>query len=189
MGVSNKISKLWSIPLITVYLYTATVLSQYGYNSYFNLPANFVEASIQKNITHFFDLLGFAQSVAGSMRWWAWIVAIVTTVVIVLAYFSSYTYKVLVQIAATIFLLFVLSGTYGYGWRTAMETTQFFVPSSNCQSIGPDEKYVVPSFFEGKAIFVPYDKDTHKMYGNFIVKDVAELGCALEKSDAGEILR
>jgi len=188
MSVSNKISRLWSIPLITVYLYTATVLTQYGYNSYFNLPANFVEASIQKNITYFFDLLSLAQHVAGSMRWWVWLVVIAATLLILFAYFSYQGFKLL-QFGATVLLFAMLWGSYNYGWQVASNTTEFYVPASTCKTIGPDEKYIVPAFYEGNAIFVPYDKDTHKMYGNFIMKEVSGLNCGLEKESAGKILR
>lgn len=173
--------------MISVYLYGITILTQYGFNSYFNIPPNFIEASIKENIVYFFQLFQLASGVAGLMKWWMWIVAILTILIITFFYnFSGY--KKFTALCGTLLLGYLLYGSYNFGMLLAENTIEFYVPVQNCASLEKDIVYVIPSFYQGKAILVSISND-RKMTGRILIKDLSELGCATERKYVGIVTR
>src|SRR3989344_3587248 len=108
-------SKLWSLPVISVYLYAATILTQYGFNSYFNIPSSFIEASIKENIVYFFQLFQVASAVAGVMRWWMWAIVIIAALIITFFYNFHSFFRGIISLAGTIILGLLLWGSYNFG--------------------------------------------------------------------------
>jgi hypothetical protein len=180
-------SKLWSLPVISVYLYAATILTQYGFNSYFNIPPNFMEASIKENIVYFFQLFQLASAVAGLMKLWMW--AVVILAVLIITFFYSFSgYKKFIALCGTLLLGYLLYGSYNFGMLLAKNTAEFYVPVQNCASLEKDVTYIIPNFYQGKAILVPID-NARKMNGSILIKDLSELGCATERKYVGVVTR
>ena len=58
--IKKKISlEIW-LPVLTIFVYSASVLTQYGYISYFGLPSYLIEASVKSNIIYSFTILRIA---------------------------------------------------------------------------------------------------------------------------------
>lgn len=172
-------SKLWSIPVISVYLYGITILTQYGFNSYFNIPSSFIESSIKENIVYFFQLFRLASVVVGFMKWWMWAVVILAVLVIIFLFYSHSFWKKTISFCGILLLSYLLYGSYNFGILLAKNTIAFYVPSQNCASLEKDTQYIIPNFYQGKAILVPVNNDK-KMTGSVLVKDLSESGCATE---------
>lgn len=177
---------LWSIPALAVYCYIATVLTEYGYASYFNIPANFVSASLSDNIIYFFQLFTAGKYEIGLMRWWAWLSLIGIIIFIAALYYSHSFWRKIFGFAGTVIFLLLLTGFYNFGNRIAANTTAFWVPSVSCAPIGSDSRYIIPALNESQAVFVPIDQD-NKMTGGFLVKNTADLNCKLEYKTVGKV--
>jgi hypothetical protein len=130
----------WGIPAIAVYFYTATVLTGYGYASYFNIPSNFVSASLSDNIIYFFQLFIVGQYEIGLLRWWAWLIVFLVVVFITLLYFFHAFWRVFISILGTIIFFLILGGFYNFGRIIAANNTLFWMPSASCPPIGSDER-------------------------------------------------
>lgn len=185
--MNKKTSKLWNIPVISVYLYAVTILTQYGFHSYFNIPSSFIESSIKENIIYFFQLFQLASGVVGLMKWWMWIVAILAILIITFFYNFS-NYKKIIALCGTLLLGLLLYGSYGFGTLIAKSTTEFYVPAEQCASLDVNNSYIIPSFYGGRVVLIPIDK-TRKMSGDILVKDISELGCTIEKKYIGTITK
>lgn len=181
-------SKLWSIPVISVYLYGITILTQYGFNSYFNIPSNLIEASIRENIIYFFQLFQLASAVAGLMKWWMWAVVILTGLIIFFFFSFHSGWRKFISFCGILLFGYLLYGSFNFGMVLAKNTVEFYVPASNCASLDKDTTYVIPNFYQGKAILVPIDI-SKKMSGSILVKDLSELGCATERKYVGQITK
>ena len=59
--------KFWTLSALTVYIYTITILEQFGYNQYFGIPYNFVESSITVNVVYAFSLSHLVLNMAGAL--------------------------------------------------------------------------------------------------------------------------
>ena len=177
--------KLWSIPIITVYLYAVTILTQWGYYSFFSIPSDFVEASIKDNIVYFFTLFKVAEEVAGVLKWYVWAMLIFTILIVGFVYTFNYTYKRLITALGTLILIFFLINSYNFGNALAKNSILFLVPDVGCSGIsnGP---YIIPGISNNQVILVPIDKN-NKMLGGFIVKNIPDLGCKLEYKSIGLI--
>jgi hypothetical protein len=66
---------IWSIPGIAVFCYAVTILFQYGYLSYFNIPASYIKGSIADNVVFAHDLLKLGLGILAFLRWW-WIIGL-----------------------------------------------------------------------------------------------------------------
>lgn len=181
-------SRLWSLPVISVYLYGITILTQYGFNSYFNIPSNFIEASIKENIIYFFQLFQLASAVAGLMKWWMWAVVIIAGLIIFFFFSFHSLWRKLISFAGLLLLGYLLYGSYNFGIILAKNSAEFYVPAANCELLEKDTPYIIPSFYQGKAILVPIDEN-RKMTGSILVKDLAELGCSTEKKYVGFVTK
>ena len=171
--------------MISVYLYGITILTQYGFNSYFNIPSSFIESSIKENIIYFFQLFQLASSVAGLMKWWMWLVAILAILIITFFYnFSGY--RKVIALCGTLLLGYLLYGSYNFGILLAKNTSTFYVPAQNCSSLDKNTSYIIPNFYQGKAILVSVDNNK-KLTGSVLVKDLSEPGCSTELKYIGLI--
>lgn len=182
-------NKFWSIPLISVYLYAVTILTQYGFNSYFNIPPNFIEASIQGNTVYFYQLFQLALAVIGLMKFWMWAVLAIGFLMIVLLHIFELRYEIFLYPILILVIGGVLFGSYNFGNFIAASTESFYVLSSDCPSAGRDGNYIIPIFYEGKAILVPIDGTTKKLQNGFIVKEMSELACKIELKEIGRITK
>lgn len=177
-------NKFWNIPIIAVYLYAVVILTQHGFNSYFNIPSNFIEFSIKENIIYFFQLFQLALTIVGVMKFWMWIVVLVGAIIIAILCFFDYAYEI---IFTSILIGGTLVGSYYFGNYLAINTGTFYILSSDCQSIG-QEKYIIPTFYNDKAIFVSIDKN-NKLGNGLIVKEISSLDCKIEQENIGKIIK
>jgi len=182
-------SRLWSLPVLTVYFYTATVLTQLGFVSFFGIPSNFVEASIKQNILNFYILFQLTFAIFDMMRWWM-IIAVMLVVAIVL-FLSRYNsrYKFVLSIFGSGILILLLWGSYVFGGLIASNSNNFFVPSDDCILAGTSTKYIIPAFYDTKAILVPYDQNSHKILSGFMLKETSDLSCLLQRKSTGVLTR
>lgn len=178
--IDLKIDKFWIIPAITAYVYAATILTEYGYNSYFNIPPNFIEASITDNIIYFYDLIKLIFGIIFTINWWQWVMIIFTFFMIAL----FYSHRAIIAIMSLV-LLFCF---YNLGWFFASIHKDFYV-LSDCLSIDSYKSYIIPTFYQGKAILISYDEKNKKMKASFLVKDIFELGCTIEQKEIGRMVR
>lgn len=181
--------KLLSLPIIGIYLYGITTITQYGFNAYFNIPKNFIETSIRANILYFFELFKLAQGVAGLMRWWMWVVLILLALFFALLYFSHHILAKLIIGLTVILLIVILVKSYNFGAFIAANTPDFPTLEQDCLDSDKDKIFIVPVIYDTKAILVPIYKDTKKMAGGFQVKEISELGCKLETQNIGKIIK
>lgn len=181
--------KLWSIPLITVYLYIATVLTTVGYFDYFGVPSYFVEASIQSNVIYFFSLLNLTSAIFSAMRWWTLLIVIVVAIFIFLFYHSARWRRWLVTAVGTLILCWALFHSFSFGKTLARYNTTYLVPATGCASFGTSTQYIGMGAFEGKEIFIPVDPATRKLQGGFMLKDLSEASCVFEHRNFGQILK
>jgi len=181
-------SKFWSIPVISAYLYGVTILTQYGYNSYFNIPSNLIESSVTQNFVYFFQLFQLGTAIAGAMKWWMWVVLILGALTVLFFYGSHFIWRKIISVIGLGLICFVLYGSYNFGSLLARSTSDFYVPMSDCASLDQNTRYIIPIFYQGKAILVPIDAD-RKMIGGILVKDLAELGCTTERKYVGMVTK
>jgi len=179
-------SKLLSIPIISAYLYGVTILTQYGFNSYFGIPSSYLESSITQNFVYFFQLFQLASAVAGAMKWWMWLVIILGALTILFIYASHFIWQKIISFVAILLLCLMLYGSYNFGTLLGQSTPEFYVPVAGCVSLDQNTKYIIPSFYQGKAILVSIT-ESNTLAGSVLLKDLSELGCATEHKTVGLI--
>ncbi|NTV44789.1 MAG: hypothetical protein HGA67_03800 [Candidatus Yonathbacteria bacterium] len=169
-----------------------TILTQYGYNSYFNIPASFIDVSIRENIVYLFELFHVALAILGLFAWWVWMGVIVLSVAVFFGISShrwgSKTLLVLVRVIFSLFLLFMLYQSYGFGTYIAENSTEFYVPVSDCVFVEENFSYIIPTFYQDRIIFVMIDKN-RKMTGNILLGGSKDLGCMIEKKHVGLVTK
>lgn len=175
--------------MISLYFYGATVLTQYGYYSHFDVPSDFVDASLKANIIQFFELFRLAQALAGLMRWWLWIVIIVIAIIIFFVCYLSPKWSTALAIAAIVLLGLSLVKWYSFGNLWAKTKLTYTIIAESCPSIGPEKLYVMLGSNEWKGVFVPVEATTDKLLGGYLIKDVADLGCKFEEKNIGVLVK
>lgn len=183
--------KLWSIPIALAYLYGITILTQYGYYAYFNIPTNFIDASIPNNTIYAYALAGAIWGLITSIPWWA---KVLIGAAIVLIGFLSFVffnnYKTVFIWSGTIIAILFLCLTFNLGTIIAETKTSYLTLSPGCPAIGQDAEYIAPDIYEGQAIFVPIDpQNKNKLGDGFILKDISSLSCKLEYSPVGQVTK
>jgi hypothetical protein len=178
---NGGMQKFWSFPAIALYFYIATILTNYGFISYYNIPSSFLQASLSANIIFFYEFLTSFLSLLGSFHWYVYVAAGFFLPIIVALYYLIFQYKrgwkkVFIAILTIIWLSY-LGTFYTLGRLIAASQTNYIVPS-NC-SIGPAYAYVIPMIDGGQTILVPIDQND-KMTGGFLVKNTTELPCTFE---------
>lgn len=115
-----------------MFFYAVTILFQYGYLSYFNIPPSFIKGSIAENIVFAHDLLKVGLAILAFLRWW-WIIALLLFILCALSILHKY------KTAAALTLIFLAYGFFNFGTFSAQNQTAFFMPSSGCPAIGPEK--------------------------------------------------
>jgi hypothetical protein len=169
----------WSIPALAIYAYVITVLFQFGFLSYFNIPSNFVEASLRSNIFYFYLLSVSLADIFKSIGWWWLLLGPILA-------FSVHFYKRYAIYAVTIVLVVFAIVSVSWGLFFGAHASSFLVPSENC--LGDNIEYIIPGVYNEEVILVPIDQD-RKMIGGFLVKNISELACKLDYRNIGLIYR
>lgn len=172
-----------------VYFYAAPILFQYGYNSYFEIPINFIEPSIRDNIIFFFDLSRIATMVADNLSFWIWVALVIVTLVVwfLLAF-------QIVRGVLLVMILFGLTGAslfgfYNFGSKIASATTEFRVLPEGCIASGENITHIIPSFYGTTALIVPIYTDSYKLTGSFMARESSSLDCDIQKMTIGPVLK
>jgi hypothetical protein len=180
-------SKYISIPVLTaVYLYALPTLANYGYNSYYHIPYDYIDVSLKENIILFFQLFQAAKTIAAGLNWWIWLTFIIIFLALIFYYSSSYIGSKIITGLAVILAFLLLPASYKFGGFVAANTSVYWVLSSECHSFDNADSYIIPRIYNGTAVMVPIDADTKKIKDAFITKNVSELGCTLEHRDIGK---
>ena len=179
--------RVWSIPAIAAYFYVATILAEYGYNSYFGIPPDFVRASLSENIIYFFQLLTASKDALGQIGLLMWVVVVVVAAFIVFLYYYHWLFKTIFGAIGTgIFFLFLLWGSFNIGKGAAINTTYFWVLSPNCLFAENGSEYIIPTISDSWVVLIPIDKQ-NTMKGGFLVRNINDIPCTLEYKNIGKI--
>jgi hypothetical protein len=169
-----------------VFFYTITILTQYGYYSFYNIPSSFIEYSIEDNVILFFDLFRVIRGVLENLSLWLIILLFIVTIVsfIVSLFISNRISKIIVII------LIILSAFFAYnlGNKVAQIETEYITIPKECINSSDDSLvYIAPIFYQTKAIITPISKDTNKLNGEFIIKELSEKDCHFKREKIGKI--
>ncbi len=182
-------NKLWSIPLISLFFYLVTTITQYGFNSYFNIPPSFIEVSLRYNIVYFYRLFNTGIYLAGIMKWWIWVVIVFSILIVVFLYnFSSLLSKFLRYIFVFILLIIVII-SYNFGIELAKNTSEFYIVPSSCISGNENNLYIAPIFYDKHIIFISIDKSTNRIKEGLVIKDISDLNCPIEYHKIEKIIK
>ena len=178
----------WTIPVLAAYIYAITILGFAGFYLYFGIPIDYLEASLVANTVYVHMLLHAFWSAFALITPIGWLVIGATSLFILV---GSYFYffkanKAVSWLFITAALLFAWQSVE-FGENIARSVTGFYVPAEGCISGVKDERYIIPAFYQGKAILVPIDLD-NKMTGGFLIRDPAELDCKLKFEEIGRIV-
>ncbi len=176
----DVLSETWTVLITTVCVYSAAILAQYNYVSYFNIPSSFIEFSIRENVIYFLQLFYFAYAFISLAEMW---LLFFLVIVFILSFYMLRKKTFLILI---IFLLLFVS--FEFGGLVAEKSPFHYVLSSGCLINNKNEIYIIPAFYDGKMILVPVDEN-NKMKKSFLIKDIAESGCLIERKDVGKILK
>ncbi len=172
-----------------VYFYAVPILLQYGYNSYFGIPANFIEPSIRDNIIFFFSLFQLAQNVAGVLPLWIWIVLGVLALII----WFLVAFRVISGVIISLMLIALtglsLFGFHNFGEALAKSAVEFPVLPTGCLPAEKNITYIIPAYYQTTALIVPIYTDTNKLTGGFLPRESSELNCEIQKKQIGQILK
>lgn len=171
------------------YFYAGPILFQYGYNSYFGIPANFIEPSIRDNIVFFFDLSRIAGMVAGQLSFWIWVVLIALTLIVWFVLAFQILHRTLLSIILAVLTGFSLFGFYNFGSKIAGLSTEFRVLPEGCLPIEKNITYIVPAFYQTTALVVSIQTDAKKLTGSFFPRESYDLKCDIQKKAIGPILQ
>ncbi|MCF7864948.1 MAG: hypothetical protein K9M11_00380 [Candidatus Pacebacteria bacterium] len=172
-----------------IYFYAAPILFQYGHNSYFGIPPSFIEPSIRDNIIFFFDLTRIVGQVAQGLSFWIGVGLVFLTLIV----WFLISFQVVRGLLLTICLVFLtgfsLLGFYNFGNKIAEMKTEFQIIPEGCLSNQENVTYLVPAFYQTTALIVPFDTDSKKLKGSFFPRESSELGCEIQKTTIGPVLR
>lgn len=182
----QKVSKFWSIPVLTIYFYAATILMQYGFISFFNIPSSYLEYSIKDNIIYFFELIKMIISVVSALKWLGISFLLAPSLLIFyLCSTSSRWHNFFKWSAILISILFIIF-SYNFGDFIATNSRNLLLVEKGCPSLNNDFRYIVPNIYNGRYILIPIDLE-NKISGDFIVKESADLNCLVGYKDIGVI--
>ncbi len=180
-------SKFLSIPIVTAYIYILTVVTYYGFNSFFNIPYNYIEFSIKDPIVFFFDLSRLIASICSQITEWAWFGIVVTFLVLLVLFFFNKVTRWLIVAGLIALVVYLPFGFYRFGNFLASASTSFYTAPSTCIPGATEDLYIAPTLFEGKVVFVPIATSTHQLENGLLVRETSALTCQLEKKEIGKI--
>ncbi len=182
-------SKLWSIPIISVYLYGLTILTQYGYNSYFNIPSSFLDASISYNFVYFFQIFQLVKAIFGAITWWLWILLLLGLIAILFVLASHWIWQRISYYGFILGLFAILVGSFNFGGLLASHTEDFYILSTGCVtgSSEPDGLiHIVPTFYREFAIVTPITNEK-KLTDSFYLHPASDNSCILKREAIGRV--
>lgn len=179
-----KKSIFWSL-----YFYGGTILSQYGFNSYFGIPANLIEPSIRDNIIFFFALFKGIFYAIIHMSILNWFILLIPIIIFVIFVFLNIIPKLIVKIG--IILLIILSPFYfsHLGEEIAKNKTEFPIFINECFPKKENTIYITPAFYQTTAIVVPISNDDHKITGSFFLKEPIGPECEIQTQKIGKTIK
>jgi hypothetical protein len=181
--------KLLNLTIITVYIYAVTILTHFGYMSYFGIPSSFLGASIQENVLHFFFLSQVGIGLIVLIKWWVWIFIFPIAIILILNYFFNSRFNLAVNLILIAILGFFLWKSSDFGAFLAANTSNFYTLSSECPAVGSDKLYIIPIGSDTNAVLIPIDENSKKMKDGFLIKNMAELSCKIEMREIGKITK
>ncbi|MEI6042508.1 MAG: hypothetical protein WCQ00_03000 [bacterium] len=171
--------KIWSIPVIAIYLYVVTILTQSGFYSYFGIPSNFVEASVVSNTVYFWVILKVLVTLATSWGWW-WLL-IISAIIIIVKIFGRYTLS-----AIAVIMAILAYNSFDFGISQASSMQSFYMISTGCQGLDQGQRYIIPVMHEDIGVLIPIDIN-NKIDDGFIVKNLSGLDCKIQYKYVGLI--
>lgn len=183
-----KLKKFWSLPFLTLFCYAATVLIQYGYLSYFNIPSGFIESSLKDNIIYFFILFKATFTVISLLKGWL-LVGITLFTLVCAIFFTPYHWRRFIYVCVPLLLLAFVWFSYDLGYKLASYSESFNVVDSQCVGLDKDTLYIIPDIYDTKLVLVPIEKATNKMRGGFFVKNSTEVNCVIGYQYIGKIIK
>lgn len=175
---------------IAIYFYAVTVLAQYGFNSYFSIPYDFISASLRDNIIYFHDLmvLFFAVTLNVGM-WWFWLIVVIVFAVSI--FFYRMDFKLPMYAAITLPCLVLLFFAKDFGAYNASVKSDYYMLESNCPTLDPSKDYIVPVLTDGRAVLIPtvIVGGQRTMTGKIIVREDAQLPCPYGPANSGTVAK
>lgn len=182
-------TKLINLSVVTAYLYILTVLSYYGYNSYFSIPYDSAGFSPQAPVIFFFDFSRLILDILkhASISFW---ITIIVSIIVVIGIYSYHTLgRWLVNLGLIIALAYTFFGFYNFGHLLASSATSFYTVDSKCIPGATEQLYIAPTISEGKAIFVPIDPESRQLKNGLLVRESTSINCQLEKKEIGKVIK
>lgn len=182
-------TKLINLSVVTAYLYILTVLSYYGYNSYFNIPYDSAGFSPQAPVIFFFDFSRLILDILkhASISFW---ITIIVSIIVVIGIYSYHTLgRWLVNLGLIIALVYTFFAFYNFGHLLASSATNFYTVDSKCIPGATEQLYIAPTISEGKAIFVPIDPESRQLKNGLLVRESTSINCQLEKKEIGKVIK
>jgi hypothetical protein len=182
-------SKLWSIPVITICLYAVAIFTQYGYNTYFNVPGSYVEASLRANLIYSRFYLTFFGQVATAIDWITWIALFLVVLILIALYIFFTQYRILFIIFGFVLMGLFAWYSYNFGKQLAAFQSDFYTVPTSCISTAATTTLVGIVIYDNQMVFVPVETATHKLLNGFQVKNIADLPCIVGFHSFGQIVR
>lgn len=182
-------TKLINLSVVTAYLYILTVLSYYGYNSYFSIPYYSAGFSPQAPVIFFFDFSRLILDLLKHATISFWITIIVSIIVVIGIYSYHALGRWLVNFGLIIALVYTFFGFYNFGHLLASSATNFYTADLKCIPGATEKLYIAPALSEGKVFFVPIDPGTHQLKNGLLVRESTNITCQLEKKEIGKITK
>lgn len=173
---------------MTVFLISATILFQFGFNSYFNVPLSVIDSSIAYKVIFAFYLFKLSALLALKI-WWVLGLAVIFIYIVFAILNFEHWLRIVPIILVIVFLFFCPQ----MGEYLAKHSEYFYVVNDDCRAVDKD-KYVILNFYDDKAILISVGEDAEKvgskkMAGGFLIKNVSEMGCDIELKKVGIIAK
>lgn len=173
-----------------LYAYISTILVQYGFNSYFGIPNSFIEPSIRDNIIFFFSLSRGIINAISSFSFFSWFIVFLALVLFVVSMFFIRIPTLPIKVAVALIIITSPFIFYKLGGELAKTAKEFQVFSGNCLPTKDNTTYIIPAFYQTKAIVVPISNDgQHKISGGIFLKEPLDSECAIQNKEIGQILK
>jgi hypothetical protein len=181
---------LWSATGVGLYLYIVSILTQYGFYAYFNVPYSFIDASLISNVIYYYQIVELGQLIAGLITWWQWVLLGITVVIVTVLWWSHYFWARLIASVITTGFLLLLLKVPNFGTFLAMNSTRFEMPNSpRCLALDKDTSFAVVGYHGTQAILVPFDPTNYKLTNGYIAREVSQLPCKLVMTTVGKLTK
>lgn len=170
------------ITLIGIYIYVITILTQYGWNTYYNIPSNFIDASITANTTYLYVLITAIINEFGAHPYlYSGILFVIVLIIIITNYYKKFGYFLI-----TVLALALAYGFFNFGLNLGKINEHFSVIDQPCLPQATSTRYISPTTYQDKIILIPIDQD-NKMKGGFLVKDLSQISCLTKDAYIGQV--